>query len=184
AQARGPVATPRPHRRGADPRPRDASVGRADRARRLVRRAPLTARRPEDPPADAARAVRRHVQGHDGGMAREGMTERRAARIRGVCALVVILAQLVVASAWALGDDDPNELALTRQRIEREKGLAVGPADDSFAASASGGALATVVEGNAVTLSVGRSEAEVERLRSGYSASGDPGTRLDLHGRY
>ena len=128
--------------------------------------------------------LRRHVQGHDGGMARGGMTERRAARIGVVCALVVILAQLVVASAWSLGHDDPTELALTRQCLEREKGLAVGPADDSVAASASGGALATVVEGNAVTLSVGRSEAEVERLRSAYSASGDPGTRLDLHGRY
>jgi hypothetical protein len=116
-------------------------------------------------------------------MAREGMTERRAARIGVVCALVVILAQLVVASAWSLGHDDPTELALTRQCLEREKGLAVGPADDSVAASASGGALATVVEGNAVTLSVGRSEAEVERLRSAYSAS-DPGTQLDLHGRY
>jgi hypothetical protein len=111
------------------------------------------------------------------------MTERRAAGIGVVCALVVILAQVVVASAWSLGHDDPTELALTRQCLEREKGLAVGPADDSVAASASGGALATVVEGNAVTLSVGRSEAEVERLRSAYSAS-DPGTRLDLHGRY
>ena len=111
------------------------------------------------------------------------MTERRAARIGVVCALVVILAQLAVASAWSLGHVDPTELALTRQCLEREKGLAVGPADDSVAASASGGALATVVEGNAVTLSVGLSEAEVERLRSAYSAS-DPGTRLDLHGRY
>ena len=111
------------------------------------------------------------------------MTERRAAGIGVVCALVVILAQVVVASAWSLGHDDPTELALTRQCLEREKGLAVGPADESVAASASGGALATVVEGNAVTLSVGRSEAEVERLRSAYSAS-DPGTRLDLHGRY
>ena len=40
----------------------------ADRARRLVRRAPLAAARPEDPRADAARALRRHVQGRDGGL--------------------------------------------------------------------------------------------------------------------
>jgi hypothetical protein len=111
------------------------------------------------------------------------MTERRAARIGVACALVVILAQLVVASAWSLGNDDPTELALTRQCLEREKGLEVEPTDDPVAASASGGTLATVVEGNAVTLSVAGSEAEVERLRSAYSAS-DPGTRLDLHGRY
>ena len=39
----------RPHGLGPDPRPRDAAVGRPDRARRLVRRAPLAARRPEDP---------------------------------------------------------------------------------------------------------------------------------------
>jgi len=112
------------------------------------------------------------------------MTERRAARIGVVCALVVILAQLIVASAWSLGHDDPTELALTRQCLEREKGLEVETTNDPIAASASDGALATVVEGNAVTIGVARSEAEVERLRSAYSASGDPGTRLDLHGRY
>lgn len=112
------------------------------------------------------------------------MTERRAARIGVVCALVVILAQLIVASAWSLGHDDPTELALTRRCLEQEKGLAVQPANDPVAATASGGALATVVEGNAVTIGVGRSEAEVERLRAAYAATDDPGTRLDLHGRY
>ena len=39
------------------------------RARRLVRRAPLAARRPEDPAADAAGAARRHLQGRDGRVA-------------------------------------------------------------------------------------------------------------------
>lgn len=113
------------------------------------------------------------------------MTERRAARIGVVCALAVILAQLVVASAWSLGHDDPTELALTRRCLEREKGLVVEPAaNDPVAATASGGSLATVVEGNEVTLGVARSEAEVARLQSAYAASGDPGTRLDLHGRY
>jgi hypothetical protein len=112
------------------------------------------------------------------------MTERRAARIGVACALALILAQLVVASAWSLGHDDPTELDLTRRCLEREKGLAVEPANHPVAATASGGALATVVEGNAVTIGVGRSEAEVERLRSAYAAEGDPGTRLDLHGRY
>ena len=41
------------------------SVGRADRARRLVRRPPLAAHRPADPAAHAARPLRRHVQGRD-----------------------------------------------------------------------------------------------------------------------
>ena len=62
-------------------------------------------------------------------MARGGMTERRAARIGVVCALAVILAQLIVASAWSLGHDDPTELALTRRCLEREMGLAVEPAN-------------------------------------------------------
>ena len=59
----------RPHRLGADPRPRDALLGRADRARRLVRRARVAGRRPEDPAAHAARALRRHVQGRVGRLA-------------------------------------------------------------------------------------------------------------------
>ena len=48
-----PAAPPRgqagPDRLGAGARSRTAAVGRAHRARRLVRRAPLAARRPEDP---------------------------------------------------------------------------------------------------------------------------------------
>ena len=66
ASAQAARRSPGPHRVGADPRPRDASVGRPDRARRVVRRASLRARRPGDPPPHAARAVRRHLQGLDG----------------------------------------------------------------------------------------------------------------------
>ena len=40
---------------------RDAALGEADRARRLVRRAPLAARRPPDPAPDAARALPRDL---------------------------------------------------------------------------------------------------------------------------
>src|SRR6185503_20872974 len=69
AAAAPPRRQARPHRLGADPRPGGAAVGRADRARRLVRRAPLAARRPEDPPADAARALLGHVPRRDGGLA-------------------------------------------------------------------------------------------------------------------
>ena len=54
-------------------------VGRADRARPLVRRAPLAARRPEDPAADAARALRRHLQGRDGWLEADA-SSRAAAR--------------------------------------------------------------------------------------------------------
>ena len=64
----------RDHRLGADPRPRVALLGRADRARRLVRRPPLAAHRPADPAAHAARALRRHLQGGDRGLARSDGT--------------------------------------------------------------------------------------------------------------
>ena len=62
-----PAAPPRgqagPDRLGAGARSRTAAVGGAHRARHLVRRQPLAARRPEDPPAHAARAFQRDVQG-------------------------------------------------------------------------------------------------------------------------
>ncbi len=113
------------------------------------------------------------------------MSERRAARIGLVAALVVVLAQLAVASAWSLTHDDPTLLDLTRRCLEREKGLAVEPTTaDPVASTAHGGTLRTTVEGGLVTLSVATSEAEVERLRAGYAALGDPGTRLDVRGRY
>ena len=53
------------HRLGADPRPRVAALGRADRARPLVRPPPRLEDRPADPAPDAARALRRHLQGPD-----------------------------------------------------------------------------------------------------------------------
>ena len=181
AEARRPA---RAHRLGADPRPGDAPVGGADRAGRVVRRAPLAPCRPADPAADPACPVRRHVQGGDRRMARGGMTERRAARLGLVGALVVVLAQLVVASAWSLTHDDPTLLDLTRRCLEREKGLVVeATTGDRVAASAGGGTLRTVVEGGLVTIALATSEAEAERLRAAYAA-GDPGPRLDVHGRY
>jgi hypothetical protein len=113
------------------------------------------------------------------------VTERRAARLGLLGALVVVAAQLTVGAAWSLTHDDPNELALTRRCLEREKGLVVETTtDDPVASSARGGTLRTTVEGGLVTLSVATSEAEAERLRAAYSADGDPGARLDVHGRY
>jgi hypothetical protein len=113
------------------------------------------------------------------------MTDRRAARVGVIAALVVVGAQLAVGAAWSVGHDDPTHLELTRRCLEREKGLRVEPADDDpVASSARGGALRTVAEGGLVTIAVATSEAEVERLRAAYSAGGDPGSRLDLHGRY
>lgn len=113
------------------------------------------------------------------------MSERRAARLGLVGALVVVLAQLGVASAWSLGHDDPTILDLTRRCLEREKGLAVeATTGDPVAASARGGTLRTVVEGGLVTIGIAASEAEVERLRAAYESRGEDAPRLDVHGRY
>ncbi|MCZ7589006.1 MAG: hypothetical protein M5U27_09175 [Gaiella sp.] len=113
------------------------------------------------------------------------MTERRAARIGLAAALPVVLAQLVVASAWSLGHDDPTALDRTRTCLEREKGVPVETTtDDPVAASASGGALGTVIETNPVTISIARSEPEVERLRAGYAGRGVTAAFLDVRGRY
>jgi len=55
------------HRLAQVARPCDLAVGRTHRARRLVRRAPLAAARPEDPPEDAVRARRGTYKGASGG---------------------------------------------------------------------------------------------------------------------
>lgn len=118
-------------------------------------------------------------------MARPGLSERRAALLGVGAALALVVAQLGVGAAWSLTHDDPTELELMRRCLEREKGLAVEPtSDDLIAQSAHGGTLRTVVEGNLVTLSVATSAEEVERLRAAYLAVGDPGSRLDVRGRY
>jgi len=113
------------------------------------------------------------------------MTERRAALLGLAGALVLVVAQLAVASSWSLTHDDPTELELTRRCLEREKLLAVEETQgDPVAATARGGTLSTIVEGGLVTISVATSEAEVERLRAAYAGLGEPGGRLDPYGRY
>jgi hypothetical protein len=113
------------------------------------------------------------------------VTERRAARLGLVGALALVAAQLTVGAAWSLTHDDPDELALTRRCLEREKGLVVEETTgDPVASFARGGTLRTTVEGGLVTLSIATSQAEVERLRAAYAAAADPGARLDVHGRY
>jgi len=112
------------------------------------------------------------------------LTDVRAARLGLAVAVVVVGAQAVVGAAWSLTHDDPTELELTTRCLEREKGLTLEETtDDPVAASAHGGTLRTIVEGNLVTLSVATSQAEAERLRAAY-ASSNPGVRLDVRGRY
>ena len=117
-------------------------------------------------------------------MAPRPLTDVRAARLGLAVAVVVVGAQAVVGAAWSLSHDDPTELELTTRCLEREKGLTLEETtDDPVAASAQGGTLRTIVEGNLVTLSVATSQAEAERLRAAY-ASSNPGVRLDVRGRY
>ena len=117
-------------------------------------------------------------------MAPRPLTDARAARLGLAAAVVVVGAQAVVGTAWSLSHDDPTELELTRRCLEREKGLTIEETtDDPVARSAHGGTLRTVVEGNLITLSLATSQDEVERLRAAYAAA-DPGTRLDVRGRY
>ena len=161
------------------------AVGGSDRARCVVCRAPLAARRPEDPAAHPARAVRRHVPRLERGMARLRLSDRRAARLAVIAALTVVLAQLVVGAAWSLARDDPTEIELTRRCLEREKGIGVeATREDEIAASAGGGTLRAVVEGGLATISVGTSAAEVVRLRDAYLSAGVAEARVDVHGRY
>ena len=118
-------------------------------------------------------------------MARRGLTESRAARLGAVIAVGAVTAQLAIGAAWSLTHDDLDELGLTRRCLEREKGLRTEPTvGDAIAASARGGTLRTIVEGVLVTVSVGTSTREVERLTEAYTAATSPGSRLDPHGRY
>ena len=59
---------------GAGARPRRAALGGAHRARRLVRREPIAARRSRDPPEDTARALPRDLPRRDRRLAAEGVT--------------------------------------------------------------------------------------------------------------
>ena len=119
-------------------------------------------------------------------MAARPLTEVRAARLGLAAAIVVVGAQAVVGAAWSLSHDDPTELELTSRCFTREKLLHVEPtAGDPIASSASGGTLATVVEGNLLTVAVVTSAREAERLRAAYlGLGGDVDARLEVRGRY
>src|SRR5205085_7478416 len=62
------------YRLGAGARPRQGPMGGADRARRLVRRAPLALPRPADPRQNPGGALQRNVQGCYGRLEGVGST--------------------------------------------------------------------------------------------------------------
>jgi hypothetical protein len=74
-------------------------------------------------------------------------------------------------SAVAVLEDEPTRFELVEQCLRREKLLEVRPArDDPIAREASGGAIATRVEGNGLHLAIGASEQEAERIAGFYRA--------------
>ena len=96
------------------------------------------------------------------------------------------LAVLVVV-AWGIESattDEPSRLAQTERCLTHEKLLPVGPAErDPIAATASGGALATRIDGNGVHVVVGGSAREAERLAAAYRRVSGPLTgRLEVRG--
>jgi hypothetical protein len=94
---------------------------------------------------------------------------------------------LVVLFAWAVesaSSNEPSRYAQTERCLTHEKLLTVTPAArDAIAATASGGALATRIDGNGVHVLIGRSTKEAERLAAAYRRVSGPLTgRLEVRG--
>ena len=144
------------------------------------------ARRPEDPAAHAARALRRHVQGRDGGLARGGMTERRAARLgrrRGARRRPRPARRRV----GVVARPRRPHRARAHAPLPRAREGPRGRGDDATTPSRRRRAAArsrTVVEGGLVTISVATERGRGGAAAAGVRRAGDPGTRLDVHGRY
>jgi hypothetical protein len=104
-----------------------------------------------------------------------------------------LVAAAALAAVWLLGwgiyelvHEDPTRLELTTRCLTQEQFLPVtGVGNDPIAASASGGSLATRVEGNGVHLSIAGSDEEAEKIVRSYHAVAGPLTgRLERRGRY
>jgi hypothetical protein len=108
--------------------------------------------------------------------------------LRVACALVALLvaAELVGWLVYRSRPHGPSAIELTEKCLRREKLLAIEPlGDDSIAARARGGALATRVEGNGVHVAIARSDAEAQELADEYlrTAGRGIGQRLEVRGR-
>ena len=118
-------------------------------------------------------------------LVRVTVTERRAARLGVVGALVVVVAQLVVGVgvvAHARRPDAPRAHPPLPRAREGPRGRG-RRADDRGRGVGRRRHAPDGRRGRARHDRVATSEAEVERLRAAYAA-GDPGPRLDVHGRY
>ena len=93
------------------------------------------------------------------------MTERRAAGLGLFGALVLVAAQFSVGAAWSLTHEDPDELALTKRCLEREKGLVVESTSSGSARLT--GRPATLAHGSTCTDATSRSGSASRLLPSG-----------------
>lgn len=101
--------------------------------------------------------------------------------------LIAVAALLVVAVVgWRIQDvlqEDSNSFEHLRICLQFEKNLTLEVPRDPIARSAELGALRTSLETNGVTVSVGRSRADAERIAATYrTLLGDLGSRLEVRG--
>ena len=91
-----------------------------------------------------------------------------------VALLIVLAVAVLEVSGWLIYEsvhEEPTALAQTAKCLRNEKGIGVDVnVRDPIARSADGGALVTTVEGNRVTVSIGSSDREAERIESAYNA--------------
>lgn len=99
---------------------------------------------------------------------------------------VALLLVAAVAGWWieAAVHEDPEPLELMTICLRYEKGASIETSVNPIARTADEGALRTVIETNAVTISIGSSLQEAERVIAAYRrAAGEWGRRLELRGR-
>lgn len=104
----------------------------------------------------------------------------------GLVAVAVLLVVAVV--GWrvqqAVGDEAATALERTTICLRYEKHATIQTSVDPVARSADEGALRTVIETNAVTMSIASSPEEAGRIMSAYRAvAPELGARLELRGR-
>ena len=106
--------------------------------------------------------------------------------VGGVIGVVALLALASAGwGAWRLTHEPPSAFERTERCLRHEKFLTLRPVPrDAIAQSADGGALATTVEGNNVTLVMASSEDRAARIEADYRTVGatEPGT-LERRGR-
>ncbi len=110
-----------------------------------------------------------------------GRPERRWVLAGVVVVASVLAVQIVAGAVRSVFSDEPSYLEQV-QICLTERSTPYGPASDPVAASAGRGALATTVDGNPVTVALGSSESDAERVYQVYVAIAPAeivGTRLE-----